>query len=238
MNAFRACLYTLVLAAAGNQVARADQIFVTNPGSTDTAGDPVSAEADFSYAGGVWTLALTNLTPNIKDAGQLLTDIFFTANGTTISSSDLSSQTGNLITVLAGGVISDVPSGTSNTLGWAFGTATLNGVTGNELCVICQGAVSSPQGITPAQGILGPPTAGVYSNANPSIAGNGSHNPLVENTATITFTGLGSGITFGNVVFSFGTAAGDTVSAPEPGSLSLWLATAGLLALAGLRKKR
>jgi hypothetical protein len=162
MKAFRVCLYTLVLAAAGNQVARADQIFFTNKGSTDTAGDPVSAEADFSYAGGVWTLALTNLTPNIKDAGQLLTDIFFTVNGTTISASDLSTQTGNLITVGAGGVITDVPSGASNPLGWAFGTATVSGVTGN--CVICQGAVSSPQGITPAQGIIGPPTAGVYSN--------------------------------------------------------------------------
>lgn len=200
--------------------AYADGITFTTPiGAKDSAGDPVSAQANFSLSGSTLTLTLTNLQLSDKNAGQLLTDVFFTLSAGTAT---LSSQTGDLIMIGGGGAVTDL--GVSN-LGWGFGSATVNGNSGFEVCVICQGSAhASP---TPSEGIVGP---GPYTTANPSIANNGPHNPFVNQTASFVLTGVSSGAEISNVTFSFGTSPGDNIATPEPGTLGLLML--GFIALA------
>jgi len=210
----------LVIASAG--VASADQVFQTLPGATNPlTGQPVSATADFNLSGNTLTLSLTNTTPNIGSVGQVLTGLSFTlSDGSGVS---LTNQTGNLVEIIAGGVISPV-GGSSDLLGWGFGSTGGNSF---NLCVICSSGVHSS--VTPSEGILGPTSAdGKFDNANASITGNDPHNPLVLGTATYTFT-VPSNVTVSNVVFTFGTQTGANVSAPEPASiLLLGLGLAGL----------
>lgn len=185
--------------------------------------------ADFSLSGSTLTLTLTNTLGGIHSAGQLLTDVFFTLS--VAGSPTLSGQTGDLVKVGAGGVVTDL--GTAS-LGWGFGGITLNGENGFELCVICQGGVTATA--TPAEGILGPVSAdGKYDNANASLT-NAAHNPLVNDFATFTLTGLPQGVTITDVIFSFGTTPGGNVSVPEPTTLSLL--GAGLLAVVALIPKK
>lgn len=211
-----------VLLCAGT--VHADSVFMTPTGAVDTTGSPVSATVDFSLSGSTLTVTLTNLQANQKDAGQLLTDVFFSLSA---GSAMLSTQTGDLIDLNSGGSVTNLGTGT---LGWGFGAATVNGNSGFELCVICQGGVTATA--TPHEGIVGP---GPYTNANSSIAGNGPHNPLINQTATFTFTGVTPGATISNVYFSFGTTPGDNVSAPEPASLLLL--GVGLFGLAAVSRR-
>jgi hypothetical protein len=129
--------------------------------------------------------------------------------------------------VSSSGAITDLG---SSTLGWGFGAATVNGTNGYELCVICQGGPTASA--TPSEGILGP-----NPNGNASIDGNGPHNPFVNQTATFTLTGIPTGATANNVIFSFGTTPGDNVSAPEPGTLTLLFSALIGFALFSSRKR-
>lgn len=223
--AYRIALIVALLSFGGS--AFADSIMVSTPvGAQDTAGEPVSAQAIFTLSGTTLTIQLTNLQTGEKSAGQLLTDVFFTLSG---SVPTLSSQTGNLITVGSGGVVT--PDGTNAALGWGFGSATVNGNSGLELCVICQGGATAPA--TPSEGILGPAP---YTGANKSIDGNGPHNPFVDQTATFILTGVSANATISNVSFSFGTTPGDNVAAPEPSSLAML--ALGLMALLFFARRR
>jgi hypothetical protein len=199
----------MILGLGSANVAQADQIFSTPTGATDSTGGSVSATVDFSLSGNTLTVTLTNTQAGVANAGQLLTDVFFSLSSA--GSPTLSSQTGDLITLSSNGTVTNL--GTS-ALGWGFGAATVGGTSGFELCVICQGGVAA--GATPSEGILGP-----SPNGNPSIDGNGPHNPFVNQTATFTLTGIPTGATADDVVFSFGTTPGNNVSAPEPGALTL-----------------
>jgi PEP-CTERM motif-containing protein len=217
----------LLLAVGMIPLAHADFVFSTPTGAVDTAGDPVSAMADFHFNGTNWVLTLTDTLAGIKDVGQALTDIFFSVSSGTAA---LGTQTGNLIDVGAGGVVND--GGTSSdALSWGFGGTTISGHSGFELCTICQGGVTASS--TPTEAILGPVSAdGKYDNANGSIDSNAGHNPFVEGSATFTLTGLSSSTTFSNILFSFGTTPGDNVpsTVPEPTSLLvLGLGLAGLV---------
>lgn len=225
----RVLLLTVLMSALGwANFAKADQVFVTPAGSTEpVTGQLVSAMADVSLSGNTLTITLSNTLPGIADAGQLLTDVFFTLSAS--ATPNLSAQTGDLITVAKDGTVTDLG---SSTLGWGFGTSIVNGMSGFELCVICQGGPTAPA--TPSEGILGPASGdGKYDNANGSIAGNKPHNPFVNQTATFTLTDLPIGATVDNVVFSFSTTPGDNVpaSTPVPEPASLVLLSTGLLAL-------
>jgi hypothetical protein len=206
--------------------ARADQVFST-PGGSTSAGGPVSSTVDFNLSGSTLTITLTNSQAGITNAGQLLTDVFFTLSA---GSATLSSQTGDLITIGSGGAVTDMG---ASTLGWGFGPAIVNSTDGFELCVICQGGPTA--GATPSEGIIGP-----TPNGNGSIDGNKPHNPFINQTATFTLTGVSAGTSVGGVLFSFGTAPGDNVpagppsSVPEPSSLLLLaVGLMGVLALTG-----
>jgi len=203
----------MALAVAFAGVAQADQVFTTPVGATNPlTGQPVSATADFSLSGNTLTLTLTNNTPNLVSAGQLLTGLTFTlSDGSGVA---LNSQTGNLVNVLTGGIVSNV-GGTTDALGWGFGSTGGNTF---ELCMICSNGVTSS--VTPTEGLLGTISAdGNFDSANPSIT-NGSHDPLVLGSGTYTFT-VPSNVTISDVSFAFGTQVGGNVSAPEPSSVLL-----------------
>jgi len=93
----------------------------------------------------------------------------------------------------------------------------------------------------PIDGIIGPANgSGVYSNANGSIAGNGPHNPFLNQTGTFTITAAGvtTASTISAVDISFGTVPSGpgTNNTPEPGTLVLF--GSGLLGVAGIVRRR
>jgi len=233
-------LASLLFTAASLQAASIVWTFDTgattcpNPSSGTCKG-----EAVFNYTPGAssFTITLNNLLPDIKDAGELLTDVQFT---TTLAGLALTSSSGIPVNIDGSG---NATVGSAITTGWAFGSIGPNPNTW-LLCVICRGNTGDPSTSTaPAHGIV--PNEASYPNANNSIAGNGPHNPVLESGATFNFSTTSvlpinpSIDPFSNVFISFGTTFGEvgtTASAPEP--LTPLLAGAGLIALGLIGRRR
>ena len=219
--------YSLSVAAAicVSGLAYADIFtFSTPAGSTDAAGDPVSASATFTTGANSLTITLSNLLANQKDAGQLVSDLFFTLDAA--NSSITAGQrvgTADLINIDGSGNVSSA--GSNQDIKWLFslssGTFHLDGLSGG------------PSSLTPAGLIIGPAgPGGVYSNANGSIAANGPHNPFADQTATfnLTINGISADTIVTGATFSFGTKPGDNVpgggSVPDSGSTLMLLGAA------------
>jgi hypothetical protein len=178
-------------------------------------------------------ITLTNNLANPIDVTQLLSDFSFSLSGTTALGS-LASSSGQEITVNSNGT-STLGTGTV-AAGWVLTSPSAGSYLLNVL---------GAGGAGPTHLIIGGPGAGGYTNANGSIAGNPAHNPFLNGSATFTLnlTGVTADTTISNVMFSFGTTAGDNVpggsgpnsTVPEPVSLSL--VGGGLLALGLLRKR-
>jgi hypothetical protein len=222
------------LAAIGIGSASAATITFTTPtGSLDPAGSglAVSASATVTTSAGGITIMLTDLQASPVSAAQLLSDFSFTLSDSFTGLVTSITPTGTLINVAPGGAVT---SSNDALLAW--------GVTSSGTSIHIDSL--SPSG--PSQTIIGP---GPYTNANSSITGS-THNPFIQNTATFTFSGL-TGVTAATTVtsatFSFGTDAGNNVPGtpgggpsgnptPEPGSLFLTLAGAGLIAVGMVRR--
>jgi hypothetical protein len=189
------------------------------------AGNGATGSANFVFGTNTLTLTLTDTVVNPGDVAFDLSGFMFTLTGSTGAA--LVSSSGLERTVAANGTFTD---GATVATGWIFsaaaGTYTLDDLAGG--------------GAGPAHTIIGTPNgSNVYSNANPSIEGNGPHNPFLAQTAVFNFTftgGVNSDSTPKNIQWQFGTTSGFSGgTVPEPMSLSL--VGGGLLAL-GLFRKR
>jgi hypothetical protein len=147
-------------------------------------------------------VTLTDTLANPTDAGQLLSDLFFnlsSAPTTALNTTTTPTTSGNLINIAANGVATtSVDAIASWGLTSSGSTIHLNSLAGG-----------------PSQTLIGNAgSGGVYTNANPSIAGNGPHNAFMTGTATFNFAvaGVTDATTISAPIFSFGTEAGDNVS--------------------------
>ena len=203
--------------------ARANTITLTTPLVSTTSGGPVDASAAFTIGAGAITITLTNLEANPTSIAQLISGLDFTLS-TGATTGTLASSSGQQITVNGGGTF---VLGSTVATGWG-----LNGNVSGGLQLDALGFIG-PKGL-----ILGPPGGSTYSNANGSIAGNGPHNPFLNQTATfvVDVTGVTASTSITGATFLFGTTAGaNIVKAPEPSTISLLLIGFGFLVV--MRKR-
>jgi hypothetical protein len=211
--------------------------YITPPGST-TGGGPVNAEADFTTAAGSITITLKDLQANPTDVAQLLSDLSFTVgNGGSLTGSAQTGASSQELTVNGNGTFSIGANLTTvAAVGWVYTTTSSTGTLD-----VLQG----PGHAGPAHLIIGPPGGPTYANANGSIAGNGPHNPFLNQSVmfTITAPNVSADTTITAAIFSFGTTEGASLipgvlSVPEPSSLVLGLLGLGLGGSIGFYRRR
>ena len=232
---FRTILAVLTFSAVASA---STATFSTSSGATvGSPGQPVSATATITTAaGGIVTVSLTDTLVSTFDAGQLLSDLFFTLSAapTTALSTTATpgSTSGGLIDISGTGAVS-ADAGSYAT--WAL-TSSGSVI---HLDSLAGGAT---------QTIIGP---GPFAGSNGSIDGNSGHNPFINGTADFSFTvaGIDASTTITAASFSFGTTAGTDVSGclaggpsctsvttPEP--ISSALVGSGLIGLFFLGRRR
>src|SRR4030095_8109634 len=208
-------------------VAYADFIFSTPAGAT-AGGQPVNATASFVTGDGFVSFVIANNQANPKSIIQAISDLSF--NLSNVTSGTLGGHNFSQERIIAAdGTFTD---GNVVDPGWALS---------NVGSTFHLNVLGTPIG--PAHLIIGGPGLGsVYSNANPSIAGNGPHNPFLGLSAV--FQIVDPAITIdtqvSNVVFSFGTEAGHNVPAGNntpDGGATVALLGLGLMGLAAARAK-
>jgi hypothetical protein len=199
-------LATVLLTLSWVSMASANSYtFATASGATESGGNAVDASATFTTSADTITISLANLIVNPTTAAQNVSDVYFTLGGTgsSATSGTLSSSGGNLVNVAADGTTSS--GGVASSTGWVLSYSSSTGFHLDGL----NGAAN-----TPAYTIIGAPNgSGVYSAANGSIAGNGPHNPFLNQLATfsLSIAGLTADSTVTSATFSFGTTSGDNV---------------------------
>ncbi len=220
-------IWIAVFVVAACMVASADTITFTTPAGSNIGGQPVDAQVTFTTSSDKLTITLTDLLANPTSVVQLISDLSFSLNNATGAGSSLSSSSGQEITVAKDGSFA---LGSTVGTGWAF----TNDGKGNFLLNVLGTAIG------PAHLIIGPPGGATYSNANGSIAGNSAHNPFLNGSATFTLDipGVNVDTNVTNVVFSFGTTAGNDIpgTVPEPSGLLLF--GSGLFGLGAFAKRK
>jgi hypothetical protein len=221
--------------------AYAGSITYITPAGATAGGQPVDASATLTTSSGSLSLTLTNLEANPTSVVQNLSDIQFTVgNGGSLTGSSQTGASSQELTVNGDGSFSIGANLTTvPAVGWVYTTTSSTGTLD-----VLQG----PGHAGPAHLIIGPPgPGGTYSNANGSIAGNGPHNPFLNQSASFTITapGISADTTITAVTFSFGTTEGANLvpgvpvtGIPEPSSLVLGLIGFGLVGTVGLYRKR
>jgi hypothetical protein len=240
-------LGTLALVFMCSPASAGSFTFATAPGATEPAnGLPVNASTTITTGAGTVSVTLNNLLADPSNVPQVLTDLLFVlSNGNTLATT-IGNSSGQEISIDKDGV----PTlGAVVDTGWKLDSASLSGTI--HLCEIGPGTCGG--GLAPSHGIIGPAGPfGTYDNAKGSIAGNTSHNPFLNQTATWTLIvpGVTGDTVVSDVVFSFNTTAGDDVpgglrvnetstlaTAPEPATLALF-GTGLTVVAAKLRRRR
>lgn len=204
----------VAVAVLGLASPRANATFIeyVTPAGSMQNGLPVDALVDITTGAGTVSVTLENLEANPKSVAQNLSNLVIDFS-VPVGVTSLTSSAGQEITVNSNGTFS---LGGSVATGWALSSLT-NAITLDDLA----------GGAAPAHTLIGPPDgSSLYSNANSSIAGNGPHNPFLNQTATFTISAAGvtANTTVTGLVFSFNTEAGFNttgVAVPEPSSLVL-----------------
>jgi hypothetical protein len=202
-----------------------------------SGGNPVNAEAEFTTAAGSITITLKDLQANPKDVAQLVSDLSFTVgNGGSLTGSTQTGASSQELTVNGNGTFSIGANLTTvAAVGWVYTPTSSTGTLD-----VLQG----PGHAGPAHLIIGPPGGPTYANANGSIAGNGAHNPFLNQSATFTITApnVSADTTITAATFSFGTTEGASLipgvpTVPEPSSLVLGLVGLGVVGSIGLCRR-
>ena len=209
-------------------VAYADSFTFSTPAGATAGGQPVNATAVFVTGFPVVQVTIINNQANPTSIIQAISDLSFHLSSGTSGSLQLSA--GGERNIAADGTFTN---GSIVATGWALS---------NVGSTFHLNVLGTPIG--PAHLLIGPPdiNSNLYSNAKGSIAGNGPHNPfLAENAAFfITDRGITADTQVSNVVFSFGTTAGNNVRAgnniPDSGATVALLGLA-LMGLAAARAK-
>jgi hypothetical protein len=204
----RGVILAVILVLPMSGLVSADTITYFTPPGAMVGGLPVNAAATFTTSAGTVAVTLWNNEADPTGVIQNLSDLRFTL-ATGEMTGTLTSSSGLERTVHSGGTYTD---GLLVATGWQLET--------NPLRLHVLGTPTAP-----AHTVLGLPGVGdLYNNANPSIAGNGPHNPFL--TGPISFTMSIPGVTdlstISSAVFSFGTSEGNDVPGiPEPATAAL-----------------
>jgi hypothetical protein len=229
----KAALAVLVLSALAAIPASAEQFTFTTPSNASAAGGPVSASATVTTGAGDVQITLNNLTSDMDDASQLLTQFAFQLGTTPTSLGATTTPTSApLIDVDDNGNV------TTNNDPLATWALTANG--GSVLLdSLAGGATQAIIGPGPRP-YLPPPNG----DTNSSLDGNKGHNPFIDTTAKFDFAvgGVTADTAVTGATFLFGTQAetsvvGTLTPLPEPGTLWLVLAGFGLVG-AGMRRSK
>ena len=184
----------------------------TPSGATTSAGQAVSATANFTVGNGFVTVTVANGFADPRNAGQLLNGVSFTlSSGPT--SATLGANSANTRQINSDGSFTDFG---PNSTGWALDNS--NG--GFFLCVLC----TDLGGLGPSHLLIGDPSSsGTYTIANSSIAGNKPHNPVDAGTATflINAPGVTASSTVTGATFFFSTLAPTNGSSGPTGGVSI-----------------
>jgi hypothetical protein len=215
IRAWAAALLTVIGSVSASQPGRANMIIFTTPTGSTTSGGSVSAEADVTTGAGTVTVTLKNLTVDPTSVAQNLSALTLAFNNA-VGANSLSSSSSSERTVNGDGTFSDGPTVAT---GWVESSTT------STLKVDDLGA----GGAGPAHTLLGAPGPGGTYSTGGSIAGNGPHNPFLNQTATFMFSAAGvtANTNVTGATFQFGTKDGsDTVGSnraavPEPSVLAL-----------------
>jgi hypothetical protein len=199
--------------------------FSTPPGATSFDGLPLDATATFTTSLGNIEIVLTNNQATFS-ASQLLSDVSFTASGTTsiVGTGSILPTTASYINLTGCGAppcLATRSSAGAQTIPWSF--TSLGGGDYHFTGLGNPGATGL---------IIGPATV-----ANSSINGP-THQPYIDGTATFNLSLLGvtADTVISNVSFSFGTNEETVVQVPIPAAV--WLFGSGLLGLIGIARRR
>jgi hypothetical protein len=232
-----AVLCVCLLGSSQPALADVTYVYVTPSGAKETNGNPVDDEVDITVSAGKVTVVIKNFQTHTAADNQNVNGVTFTlANTPSFTFSSTSASPATEVNIDSSGV------GTTSTAtpGW------VGSATGSSVTVTTIGRSHAPETIIGPPDITSPSLK--WSSANSSIAGS-NHNPFILQTATfmINLTNLSASAIVTSAVFSFSTAAGDTVTGipggtpviPEPSSLVLSGIGLGLgIAVAVIRRRR